>query len=216
MTPTICIVGSHNSGKTSFLERLIPELKRRGYRVGTIKHDIHSFEMDREGKDTWRHKQAGSTTVAISSPSQFAFITHFDEEMSLGEIVLRFFRDVDIVLAEGFKQSPYPKIEVFRKDLGDKPLLSAKDNLIAIVSDDTFDTTLPTFATSDSQGVADMLERQYLASHSPSPITILLDGQMIPMNDFVKNVVMKTVEGLCSALRGWENPREILLSIRRS
>ena len=90
MPPIVCIVGASNSGNTTFLEKLIPELVRRGYRIGTIKHDAHGFEMDREGKDTWRHRQAGAQTIAIVSPNQTATIRRTDAELDLEEAVGRF------------------------------------------------------------------------------------------------------------------------------
>src|SRR5689334_20561515 len=98
MLPIVCFVGASNSGKTTFLEKLIAELTRRGYRVGTVKHDAHGFEMDREGKDTWRHRQAGAATIAISSPAQVATIRRVESEMGLEEIAGRYFWDEDILI----------------------------------------------------------------------------------------------------------------------
>ena len=120
MLPTISIVGASNSGKTTFLEKLIPELAARGYRVGAIKHDAHGFEMDREGKDTWRLSRAGAGVIAISSSGMFASIRRTNAEMSLEEIAARFFWTEDILIAEGFKKERFPKIEVFRSASGAK------------------------------------------------------------------------------------------------
>ena len=122
MLPIICIVGASDSGKTTFLEKLIPELVARGYRVGAIKHDAHGFEMDHEGKDTWKLRCAGAAVVAISSPNLFASIRRTDGEMSLEEIGARFFWTEDILIAEGFKRAPFPKIEIFRSVVEPKPI----------------------------------------------------------------------------------------------
>ncbi|MDP2972779.1 MAG: molybdopterin-guanine dinucleotide biosynthesis protein B, partial [Deltaproteobacteria bacterium] len=86
MIPIISIVGKSDSGKTTFIEKLLPELVRRGYRVATVKHDVHGFEVDREGKDSWRHKQAGAHTVIISSPTKVALIRDVEKDLRLDEI----------------------------------------------------------------------------------------------------------------------------------
>src|SRR5512147_944366 len=116
MIPIISIVGKSDSGKTTLIEKLVPELTRRGYRVATIKHDVHGFEVDREGKDSWRHKQAGAHTVIISSPEKLAIIRDVDHDADLAELRDRYVQDVDIILSEGFKRNQQPKIEVFRRE----------------------------------------------------------------------------------------------------
>jgi molybdopterin-guanine dinucleotide biosynthesis protein B len=88
MPPIVSIVGKSNAGKTTLLERLVPELKARGYRIGTIKH-VHVFEIDHEGKDSWRHKQAGTHTVAISSPKKVALVKDIETEETLNSIATK-------------------------------------------------------------------------------------------------------------------------------
>jgi molybdopterin-guanine dinucleotide biosynthesis protein B len=88
MIPVISIVGRSNCGKTTYLEKLISEMKRRGYKVGIIKHDVHGFEIDQPGKDTWRHAQAGADVVCISSPQKMAMIKQVKQELSLDVVVL--------------------------------------------------------------------------------------------------------------------------------
>lgn len=110
--PVISIVSKKRSGKTTLLEKLIPELKRRGYRVGTVKHDTHGFDIDHEGKDTWRHKQAGAEAVVISSPWKISVIKDVAEEAGLGQIVATQLSDMDIVLTEGYKSAGMPQVEV--------------------------------------------------------------------------------------------------------
>ena len=120
--PLISIVSKKNSGKTTLLEKLIPELKRRGYRVGIIKHDTHGFDIGSQGKDTWRHKQAGADTVAISSPWNLSLIKDVEVEPGPDELVAEYFKDEDIVITEGYKTIGKPQIEVFRKAAHDAPL----------------------------------------------------------------------------------------------
>ncbi len=162
MLPIVCIVGASDSGKTTFLEKLIGELRRRNYRVGTVKHDVHGFEMDREGKDSWRHRRAGANSVAICSPDQVASIRSTEEEMSLDELAGHFFWKEDILLAEGFKRSRFPKIEVFRSAIASSPVCSPQNNLIGIVTDDHVDLDVPRFSFAEVEKVADFIEKKYL------------------------------------------------------
>jgi len=101
MIPIVSIVGKSDSGKTTLLEKVVRELRSRGWRVATVKHDAHSFEIDHEGKDSWRHKQAGACMTIISSPSKIAVVTDTDHDHSLNEIRDRFVRDVDLIVTEG-------------------------------------------------------------------------------------------------------------------
>jgi molybdopterin-guanine dinucleotide biosynthesis protein B len=104
MIPIISIVGKSDSGKTTLIEKLVPELTRRGYRIATVKHDVHGFEVDREGKDSWRHKQAGAHTVVISSPKKVALIRDVEKDMTLEEIREKLIQDVDLILSEEYKR----------------------------------------------------------------------------------------------------------------
>jgi molybdopterin-guanine dinucleotide biosynthesis adapter protein len=213
MPPIVCIVGASDSGKTTFLEKLLPELVRRGYRVGTVKHDAHGFEMDREGKDTWRHRQAGAQTIAIASPDQTATIRRTDVEMDLEELVGRFFFQEDLVLTEGYKRSHRPKIEVFRKVVEPHPICGSDDNLLAMVSDDLDEAAVPVFRFADVAGVADLIEARFLKERQPSTVLLRLDGKKLPLNAFVRDFVVATVVGMLSSLRGWKKPRSIDLHI---
>ena len=214
MLPIISIVGASNSGKTTFLEKLIPELGARGYRVGAIKHDAHEFEMDRKGKDTWRLSRAGAEVIAISSPGRFASIRRTDGEMSLEEIAARFFWTEDILITEGFKKARFPKIEVFRSEVEPKPICGPEDNLVAVVSDDEVDTQTPRFSFADWRGVADFIENRYLSGRKKRKMLVQLDGKQLPMKDFVEDFVAGGIKGMLSSLRGWEKPRTISIQIR--
>jgi molybdopterin-guanine dinucleotide biosynthesis protein B len=135
MNPIIAIVGRSNSGKTALIEQLIPEFIKRGYRVATIKHHDKDFDIDHEGKDTWRHKQAGAQSVIIASPHKIAVIEDTSQDLSLDELATHFIRQADIIIAEGFKRDRHPKIEVFRQEGHSHPLATELKNVIAVVSD---------------------------------------------------------------------------------
>lgn len=160
MAPIICIVGGSGSGKTTYLEGLIPELKSRGLRVGTIKHHGHDFEMDCPGKDSWRHKQAGSSIAMISSPSRIGMVMDANRDHRPDELV-RFFTNVDIILCEGYKGENKPKVEIFRPEIHDRPFCVKDENLIALVTDKEMNTGVPRFALADTKGLADFLIEKF-------------------------------------------------------
>ncbi len=110
--PIVSFIGTANSGKTTLMEKIITELKLKGYRVAVIKHSHHEFDIDQTGKDTWRLAQAGSDIVAVSSPSKVAFIERVDIEWTLDQIVELIGENADIVLTEGYKNCDTAKIIV--------------------------------------------------------------------------------------------------------
>ncbi len=156
----IALVGRPNHGKTTLLEKLIPELKKRGCRVGTIKHHVHEFAMDIPGKDTWRHKRAGAEIVALSSPTGLGIIRDVDEDPEVRTLVARYFTEVDLVIAEGYKRTNLPKIEVYRRETGDSPLENRDSTWIAMVTDPTFSDDLPCFGSGNISALADFLLAQ--------------------------------------------------------
>lgn len=158
--PVISLVGKSGVGKTTALEGILRELKRRGYRVGTIKHDTHGFDVDRPGKDSWRHAQAGSDVVVISGPQKLAMIHKLSEEMPLDQII-PLMRSVDIVITEGYKRGDRPKIEVTRLERGTELLCQAEE-LIGLMTDHAVDMPVPQFTLEDAPGVVDLLEELYL------------------------------------------------------
>lgn len=155
MIPAISFIGRSGVGKTTYLEKLITELKSRNYRVGVIKHDIHGFEMDRPGKDTWRHAQAGADVVCISSFEKFALIKKMQRDMPLEEIIAKI-DDVDIILVEGYKNHSARRVEVFRQDAGREPLNRPED-LFAVISDIPLYPGLPHFSLDNPKIFADFL-----------------------------------------------------------
>ena len=158
-TPVFSVVGFSGSGKTTFLEKLVAELKKFHIRLAVIKHDAHGFEMDQEGKDTWRFAQAGADVVAISAPSQYAILARNRTEKPLDELISMVSGDVDLVLTEGYKYGDKPKIEVYRLGNG-KPMVHPPEELIAVVTDAPLHTETPCFALDDAAGAARFLMGQ--------------------------------------------------------
>jgi len=158
--PVVSVVGYSGSGKTTLLEKLIAELKRRGFSVGTIKHDVHGFEMDRPGKDSWRHKQAGAATTIISSPFQIGMVMDVDHDHKPEEL-MPLLANMDIILTEGYKKEKMPKLEVFRSEIHSTPLCQGDEYLLALVSDDPIEMGVPRFPAGDIEKIADCLVRHF-------------------------------------------------------
>ncbi|EWY39932.1 molybdopterin-guanine dinucleotide biosynthesis protein MobB [Skermanella stibiiresistens SB22] len=131
------IAGWSGSGKTTLMVRLVPELTALGLRVSTMKHAHHAFDVDQPGKDSFNHRAAGATEVLITSANRWALMheNRGDPEPSIEELVGHM-TPVDLLLIEGFKRSPHPKLEVFRRSTG-KPLLALEDpTVVAVACDD--------------------------------------------------------------------------------
>jgi molybdopterin-guanine dinucleotide biosynthesis protein B len=155
--PITAIIGRSGAGKTTLIERLIPELKRRGWRVGTIKHHAHpGFEIDIPGKDTWRHAQAGSDHVVISAPDKIASIRTVPAELPIEQIAA-LMSDVDIILTDGYRRAPVPRIEVVRAALSTEPIASPAD-LIAVAADFPLAIGVPRLDLNDPAAIADFIE----------------------------------------------------------
>ena len=166
--PVVSIVAKSGTGKTTLLEELIAEMKRRGYRVGAIKHDAHSFDIDREGKDSWRLTKAGADTMLITSPDKLAMIKQYptEHEPTLAETVVTYCGDVDIVLTEGFKKSAMPKIEVHRMTRSEVLLCRHEEhdpNLIAVASDSQLEIDVPLYDINDATGLCDLIVERFLS-----------------------------------------------------
>ena len=133
--PVISIVGKSNSGKTTLIVKIVKELKSRGYKVATIKHSHHHFELDTEGKDSWLHTQAGADAVVVASQNMMGIMRQSPKEPSLAEIINTYLQDVDIIIVEGYKAEAVPKIEVFRSEISTELVCKDDKNIIAVVGD---------------------------------------------------------------------------------
>lgn len=166
MIPVVCIVARSGTGKTTFLEQLIPVLISRGHRVGVVKHAHHILDMDRPGKDSFRLREAGASQVLVNSRNQMVLIRSQKTELSLQE-VLGYFRDLDLILVEGYKGKDLPRIEIFRTGAGyPEPLFVQGKSPMALVSDKPFPgTPFSVFSLENVKGVADLIEKEILKMH---------------------------------------------------
>ncbi|HBK05929.1 MAG TPA: molybdopterin-guanine dinucleotide biosynthesis protein B [Acetobacteraceae bacterium] len=166
----IGLAGWSGAGKTTLLKGLIPTLIARGFSVSTIKHAHHRFDIDHPGKDSWHHREAGATEVLVSSGVRWALMHELREEAEpdLPALLARL-SPVDLVLVEGFKREPHPKIEVYRADNG-KPFLHPGDpSIIAIASDGEVEgAAIPVIRLDDFGAIADLVvARATAADHKP-------------------------------------------------
>ena len=158
--PIVCFVGRSNSGKTTFIERVIPELVRAGYKVATVKHAGHGFDLDTEGKDSWRHKQAGASSVVILSKGSMAMFADVSDQMSVEDVRDRFLDgSYDLIIAEGWKHEGFPKIVIIREQVGEIPI--STEGLLAVVSDKQVNLNVPVFALDDVPAVASLIMKHF-------------------------------------------------------
>ncbi|WP_226627321.1 molybdopterin-guanine dinucleotide biosynthesis protein B [Alloyangia pacifica] len=155
------VTGSKNCGKTGLMERLVAEVCARGLSVSTLKHAHHSTDVDQPGRDSYRHRQAGAQEVLLASPHRWALMHELRDapEPPLSELLTKL-SPVDLVLIEGYKAAPHPKIEAHRAETG-KPLLSpANSSIRAVAADSAVETALPRFDLDDTKAIADFILRE--------------------------------------------------------
>lgn len=155
------VTGWKNAGKTGLMERLVTEIVARGFSVSTIKHAHHATDIDHEGRDSYRHRQAGAGQVLVSSPVRWALMTELRgaAEPSLDDLLARL-DPVDLVLIEGFKSAPHPKVEAHRS-ISDRALLANQNSTVkAVASDSTPDVSVPLFHLDDTACIADFILRE--------------------------------------------------------
>lgn len=158
--PILCFVGRSNSGKTTLIERLIPELVKAGYKVATVKHAGHGFDLDTEGKDSWRHKRAGASTVMVLSKGSLAMFADVNDDIKVSELRDRFLdQSLDLIIAEGWKSEGFPKIVVVRDQLDEVPV--AQDGVLAVLSNRKIDVKVPLIDPDDIPALAALIVREF-------------------------------------------------------
>jgi molybdopterin-guanine dinucleotide biosynthesis protein MobB len=210
MPPIVSIIGKSKSGKTTLIERLIGELKSRGYRVATIKHTHHKLSLDEPGKDSWRHIQAGSEATVISTDDNTVLIK--PAETSLEQLARLIGEDYDIILTEGFKTSDAPKIETHRKQAS--PPLASVSKLIAIASDEPLETKVRQFSLEDIKGISDLLEKEFIEPQRER-VALYVNNTPVTMIEFPRKVVSNVVQALASSLKGVKKIKSLDIFLRK-
>jgi len=213
MPPIISVVGKSDSGKTTLLEALIKVLKQRGRRIAVIKHAADAFELDTPNKDSWRFSQAGSEVSAISSKDRLVVIRRLENDPDPQALAQYAGADCDLVLTEGFKQYPYPKIEIIRGDQG-SALVSPPEQLLAIVTDKPLDVNVPQFTSEAVAEIADLIEQKYLASTEDS-VDLYVDGTYVPLDKAGRNLLLRTLVAIVSGLKNIDRLPGLSIFMRR-
>lgn len=212
MPPVICVVGRSHSGKTTLVERLVPELKSKGYRVATVKH-AQEVDMDRPGTDSWRHLDAGSEAMVLTTNEKLYMIKAIAGAPGLDEIARLLGEDYDIVVAEGFKAQSAPKIEVQRNATG--PLLSDLKGLFAVVSDDPVETKARKFSWADIKELAEVIEQGFIKPNLER-VSVYVDGTPVVLTSFPREIIRNVLSAMASSLKGAEAGRSVEFRLRRS
>lgn len=152
------VVGWRNAGKTGLMERLVSEITGRGYTVSTIKHAHHSFDVDRPGKDSYRHRAAGAREVLLVSRNRWALMRELrgQEEPKLSDLLVKL-EPVDLVLVEGYKRDAHPKVEAFRAETGNALIAPGDETIRAVATDTPMELDRPVFDLNDVCAVADFI-----------------------------------------------------------
>jgi molybdopterin-guanine dinucleotide biosynthesis protein B len=211
MIPIVSIVGQSQSGKTTLIERLIAEFKKRSYRVAAMKHASKDFDMDRPGKDTWRFAQAGSDAVVISAPQRLAMLKPQDNNDSIDEVMHLLDGNYDIVLVEGFHGGHAPKIEVHRKDLN-KALRCRVEEIKAVVTDESLEIECPQFSWEEISAIADFIVERIIGKRGDET-SLFINGSAVPLNRFTQQVFANALLGIASALKGVTKIRNLEVSV---
>jgi molybdopterin-guanine dinucleotide biosynthesis protein B len=212
MPPIVSIIGNSNSGKTMLIEKLITELKSRGYRVGTIKHVPRGTTFDQSNKDSYRHIQAGSEATVISSPERTVLIKPVATDATLDEIAPLFGEEYDIILAEGFKQDNAPKIEVCRRGFG-SPLEDIK-KLIAIVTDEPGESPTRQFSPDDIKGLVDLLEEGFIKPQAER-LSLYVNNSPISLSMFPREFITNVLLAMAASLKGVAGIKTLTFFLRK-
>ena len=215
MPPVVVVAGNSNSGKTRIAESLIAALVARGYRVAAIKHCPHGHDIDRSKSDTNRMFEAGAATVIAASPDKRTRVDKTNEDTPLKSIVSTLGAGVDLVVAEGFKTSAFPKLLV----VDGAPPPPSVENVIATVGDgrqrDLYGE-VPAYGFEDGDKLASQLIAQvFETAPTASAVSLAVDGNAIPLIPFISTTLAGVVGGFLSTLKGLpDEPEEIQISIQ--
>jgi len=214
MHSIISIVGKSHSGKTTLLESLIAELKRRGHKVAIVKHSHHADDLDMASKDTWRFTKAGSELSVINSLDHLAIYRRTENYFDPQEISNFILWDFDLILTEGFKSSDYPKIEVQRSEQGEE-LLTNPQQLLAVVTDEPLDVNVPQFSRDDIAGIADLIEKSIIARQRANEIDLIVNGAYTPISPPLKDLLVRTLLAMIPVPQGNDEVKSLHISLRR-
>jgi len=211
MPPVICVVGHSNSGKTTLVEKLLTELKARGYRVATAKH-AQEIDLDHPGTDSWRHLASGSEAMVLATHDRAALLKPMAAVPSLDEVVRMLGEDYDLIIAEGFKTESAPKIEVQRKPTG--PLLNDLKGLFAVVSDEDVQTKARKFGWTDTKALCDLIVEGFIKP-APEHLSVYVNGLPVMLSSYPKEFIRNLMLAMAASLKGAGEPRTLEFRLKK-
>ena len=197
--PIVAFVGHSESGKTGYLERLLPELSRRGLKVATVKHVPQHYHTDNPQKDTERHLASGVCATVACAGDTIVLTKPMNTEASLEDIALLLGDEYDIIVAEGFKQSGAPKVEVWRQGIG-TPLEGLKSRVAVVTSDEYPGIAPRAFTLEDVVGMADFLEKGYIQPQQQR-VSLLVNGSDVKLSAFPREFVTNMTNAMVASLK---------------
>ncbi len=204
MPPVLCIVGRDRASARPVLEGLVRELAAKGVRVATA--------VEAETAPSGGLMTAGSEMTIVKAPGILFSIRRLHDEPSLDELIWEMREDYDILLADGFRNSSYLKLEV---RLDEAELLCHKNELLAIAGDKPPDLDIPAFAVDDFARMADLVRRRFLTQEPGEDAALFIDGVRLPLALFVRKIVASTVMGMVRPLKGSDDPKSVVVAVRR-
>ena len=212
MPPVVSIVGRSKSGKTTLIEKLIVELKARGYHIATAKHthrDMTTLESD---KDSDRHLKAGSEASMIIDPHGLMMIKPLQNDISIEQVAQLIGEDYDLILTEGFKEDDAPKIEVHRKE--NAPPLEGVKKIFAIATNEPLDTKTRQFSLEDVKGIADLVEDGFIKPQQER-YTLLVNNTPIALNAFTKEFIVNIQLAMAHGLKGVDKIKTMKIFLKK-
>jgi molybdopterin-guanine dinucleotide biosynthesis protein B len=210
----VSVVGYKKSGKTTLVEQIIPILKTKGYRFGVLKYTGEGLPEEQEGKDTAKFRAAGADMVGLCGEDHFTlFKAGGHPALPLDRLAAFFFPEADLVLTEGFKKQPFPKIALLSEGQEKKLLTEVKGVVLATVGPRPFRDDLPHFQPGEAGRIVEMLEQRFLKELREPRIRVWLDGERVPMKDFVQDIVIQGIMGMLGTLKGFIPSRRVDISL---
>lgn len=214
MPPVLCVVGRPGSGSQTVVQGLVRELAAKGVRVATAIETDEPPALDGVSKAAGDVAAAGSEMTIVRMPGAVLSMRRTSDEPSLDELLWEMRDDYDVVLADGFRHSGYLKLEVHRAAEGDE-LLCHKNELLAIAGDKPVAIDVPAFAVDDYAAMADLVRRRFLTPEPGEDAALFIDGIRLPLALFVRKIVASTVMGMVRPLKGVDDPKSVVITVRR-
>jgi molybdopterin-guanine dinucleotide biosynthesis protein MobB len=213
MLPVLCIVGRSRPDVAAVIKGLLQELADKDVRVAVITQDDKGIPLDSISPDVARFVAAGSETVIVSAPGMVTTLRRMEEEPSLDELVWEMRDDYDLVLVDGFRHSSFPKVEIHHTS-EDEELICHKNELLAIVGDKPAGMDIPTFDDNDFSGLAKLTRERFLVTEAGEDAALFIDGVRLPLALFVRKMVAGIVLGMVRTLKGVEDPKGVVVTVK--